>query len=247
MTFRLWQDKKAVSSINCLEPPKIAPRAHKFCSMPIEIPERSRAKRSSLRSSPITRRARSPEMIFEMSPIATENPRSHEYLYPIGLSSSQSFSTCHSTEQKPLMYSFPVPSPPHDPSPLTPSNTIQEPRLKPWPHRRLSLPSRDEEDHLTSPKKTAATHKITGFTPIVESHSEPCTPRPVRAGRLSPPPMPSSFSSSPWILPGSRDAWEDSDGTEGSSPSAFEFDKYIVRRIEKENRSLRSMRSSIHP
>lgn len=89
----------------------------------------------------------------------------------------------------------------------------------------------------TSPAQSACSkphspvHKISGFVPLFQSPAA----SPTRTlGRLSPPS--SSFSSSPWILPGSRDS---SDDDVSSSPSAFEFDKYLIQRIESQKTLLR--------
>lgn len=51
------------------------------------------------------------------------------------------------------------------------------------------------------------TTKITGFVPIVEH--QPSTDLPKKKKDLPPPPRRSSYSSSPWILPGKGDHYED--------------------------------------
>jgi hypothetical protein len=149
-------------------------------------------------------RSTSPE-IFEMSPFTPELALE---LYHHG---------CQN--EKPLLYSFPMPCP----QPLCHTSLGQP--------QKYSSPSRGYRSAHAKEHSPQPIQKITGFIPVVESHVSEEHSSPL--GCLSPPPI-SSFSSSPWILPGSCDSSDD----ETASPTSLEFDKYLIQCIESEKRPL---------
>lgn len=206
-------------------------------SMPIEIPARLKPVMSPIPSTPI-RRSMSPDMLFEMSPLTSESAR---YF----------LESQRPDDDRPLLYTFPVVS--IHPKPRSSNPDLGNPapgstRQKHWPMRSLpSQPRSAAQKPFTSfelvtalqrPAKHGATHKIKGFVPLIQNKTpdESLSPSSASGGRLSPPP--SSLYSSPWILPGTRDN-DVAQSWEASSPSAFEFDKYLARRIERQNCHMR--------
>lgn len=221
---------------------------HNKPSTPIEIPRRCRPI-LSVSSSPIGR-PMSPELLFEMSPITSDFPSPPAY--SLGLRKSR--------EPEPFLYHFPAfparrhpfglrtqasshnalhsGTTPHPPSTLSVSTVSNATNRHP-------LPCRLEDDDispvpLASSRKPNSTIKMTGFSP-----STPIQPLVSRQNRspgrswkhntLSPPPRSSSYSSSPWILPGKSDLTEEDLTYLEADPSAFDFEKYLMRRIENQN------------
>lgn len=92
------------------------------------------------------------------------------------------------------------------------------------------------KEHVSN-KRIHSTTKITGFTPINE-HQPPIYEKPPRPTiPLHPPPRRPSFSSSPWILPGRTDHYEDDLSYSQVDPSHFEFQRHLLRRIENQDPS----------
>ncbi|PPQ81279.1 hypothetical protein CVT25_015063 [Psilocybe cyanescens] len=81
------------------------------------------------------------------------------------------------------------------------------------------------------------TTKITGFTPIIDyqpSSDESLGPKKLV---LPPPPRRSSYSSSPWILPGRGDHREEDISYSQTDPSIFEFHNHLLQRMENRDSS----------
>lgn len=205
-------------------------------STPIEIPKRGRLSLVSPIDEP-----RSPDLIFEMSPISPVSP-----LSPSNLNNNT-----------PFVYSVPVFIPPCRTNTGTHFSAIRSrqrvmPSLTAAPisaiqnawrtqpiHAEPEGVNDDHDSHDGIPQserkvlpRVQSTTRITGFIPIVE-HCQPLmTDHPSKPiGRLSPPPRRASHSSSPWILP-SNDAVEDDIAYSQMDPSLFEFKQHLLRRIE---------------
>ncbi|KAF9463004.1 hypothetical protein BDZ94DRAFT_1259853 [Collybia nuda] len=217
---------------------------HNRPSTPIEIPSRRRPLVST--SSPI-RRPMSPELLFEMSPIISEFPSPPTYT--LGLREPR--------EPEPFLYPFPpFPARSHPPAFRThrPSLITLHSGVTPQTPSILSVSNtmngcaslcRLEDDDispipLVSSSKTDTKTKISGMSPStpVRSLISPSNHSPTRAWKhrvLSPPPRSSSYSSSPWILPGKSDLIEDDRASLEADPSMFDFEKHLMRRIENQN------------
>ncbi|KAF8967098.1 hypothetical protein BDZ97DRAFT_1903508 [Flammula alnicola] len=221
-------------------------------STPIEIPICRRPAASSS-PSPDGHPA-SPDMLFEMSPVSSNSP-------PL----SSVYPTSRSNEinnHEPFMYHVPT----FRPCPAGPGTGTQlrrkfsRQRVMPSRHDSGTIPlaaelaearhtksytlPRSEDVHATFPQhqhrgmeQTPSTTKITGFSPINDHHplafdqpSRPTIP-------LNPPPRRSSYSSLPWILPGKSDRYEDDVSYSQVDPSAFEFRRHLLRRIEHQDPS----------
>ncbi|KAF5382540.1 hypothetical protein D9615_002820 [Tricholomella constricta] len=207
-------------------------------STPIKIPTRRRQIAPWNGSPP--GRPMSPDLIFEMSPVssAIHSPSRHGAGFT---DPSQNLDS-----QEPFMYSFPKFSAHRNymhstrrsqglqntifPSPFAGSPAITK-HSSPRPILAPSLTS----SSTTITKKSSIT-KITGFTPVTPISTQAYSPiRGLKMKRLSPPPRSSSYSSSPWILPGKSDAQDDESGSLDADPSSYEFDRHLMRRIEKQN------------
>lgn len=189
----------------------------------------------------------SPELLFEMSPITSDFPSPPTHA--LGLRKSR--------EPEPFLYHFPAfparrhtfglrtqasshntlhsGTTPHTPSILSVSNATN----------RRPLPCRLEDEDispvpLASSRKTNSTIKMTGFSPLTPiqplvSRQNSSPARSWKHNTLSPPPRSSSYSSSPWILPGKSDVIEEDLTYLEADPSAFDFEKHLMRRIENQN------------
>lgn len=203
-------------------------------SSPIQIPPKRRPIVPTS-FSPFTQ-ALSPEMVFEMSPVASDFPR-HT---PFSLANSP-------TPRRDFLYAIPKFS---SPKPLGSSNSGSSGKLKgsadasppsypslikhPTPQR--SHCALDECDLLPEASVRKATKKITGFKPLkgdmldVQPQDQN-----VPLERLSPGPRRSSYSS-PWILPGKGEYTEEDLAYSQVDPSAFDYERQLLQRIENQNR-----------
>uniref|UniRef100_A0A8H8CGE8 Uncharacterized protein n=1 Tax=Psilocybe cubensis TaxID=181762 RepID=A0A8H8CGE8_PSICU len=86
-------------------------------------------------------------------------------------------------------------------------------------------------------RKTKTTTKVTGFIPIIEHQpmgDDNLVPKKLV---LPPPPRRSSYSSSPWILPGRGDHREEDISYSQTDPSMFEFHNHLLQRLENRDSS----------
>jgi len=218
---------------------------HSRCkpSTPIEIPKR----RGSLVSpliSPVDQ-PRSPDLIFDMSPIS---PSPFNHTIPLSTSNKMN-------NHGPFIYNVPVYIPRHS-NTGTCFSTSSRQRVMPSStaapisavHRKVCQTKATHAENVNdghdsssqsernASKETQLTTKITGFIPSIE-HQLPMADhisKPV--GRLSPPPRRSSYSSSPWILPGTGNI-EDDIAYSHIEPSVFDFKRDLLRRIENRDAS----------
>jgi hypothetical protein len=226
-------------------------------STPIEIPTRRKAIILPIHNSPI-RRPASPELIFEMSPVSSDFPSSAHY--PFSFSASQNtnerepfmyqFPIPSTRYTKSRQRTLPTPQTAIRPV-LSCSPVTITAAANPKPHQkeRVSSASLSDEDDLPSAfdsltppvvVRTATTNKTTGFVPTIAI--QPAMPTRVRtpvqpsrrSRHLSPPPRSSSFSSSPWILPGTGEILDADVASVETDPDAFDFERYLIRRIENE-------------
>ncbi|CAA7261443.1 unnamed protein product [Cyclocybe aegerita] len=227
-------------------------------SNPIEIPRCRRSGPASF-NSPMDG-PMSPDLIFEMSPISPTFP-SLSTMYPMPLSPSNKMTEqdLATSPNEPFMYSVPVfrPCPPSSgtwPRSKTARQGVMPSRkLNAIPitahgrqHRRKEICAAifdvfDDSAHVPGPDdcgvpRTQSTTKITGFSPINEY--QPVCDQPQKpTRRLSPPPRRSSFSSSPWILPGKSDCYEDDVSSSPIDAGALEFRRHLLGRIENKTAS----------
>jgi len=219
------------------DPPYIVPS--KATAAPIEIPRRRRPVVSRNLSSSIGQ-STSPDLIFEMSPVSSEFPSPGCY----------AFSFAAPKEQEPFMYHFPVLGTRlHSDSRTQPTSTdtvysssVSTPSIPNAKHRRSPLCQVNVDDTPTPPctaTKVMSTTKITGFAPPMQQllpTQIPCSVvRPLKTSHLSPPPRSSSYSSSPWILPGKNDVLEEESTSLDMDPGALEFERHLMQRIENQN------------
>jgi len=200
-------------------------------SSPIEIPRH----RQSRNSSSFTGHPTSPDPIFEMSLPAH---------YAFGFPASQD-----PMEPEPFMYHFPMlngrlssdgrsqlpsRSTVHSVIASSPLSSTLIPKKK---HRHSPLSRMDDDDILgcSSPvTNIMSTTKITGFTPPMQPLPAQ-TPRSLNARPLLPSPR-SSFHSSSWILPAKAEGLDEESASLEADPTAFEFAKHLIRRIENQLR-----------
>ena len=219
-------------------------------SMPIEIPRRRRPFVSPLTSPPIDQ-PKSPDLIFDMSPISP--PFNHS----IPLSTSNNLN-----DHTPFVYSVPTYIPHCRANTEIRSRQRVMPSLTAAPisvvHRNAwrtqTTHAESVNDNYNSHNgtlqsemkdipETQSTTRITGFIPIVEHQPSMTEHQPSKpVGRLSPPPRRASYSSSPWILP-SNDNVEDDVAYSQMDPSLLDFKQHLLRRIE--NRASSRFRSWI--
>ena len=215
--------------------------SHRNPSTPIEIPKRGRPFVPPL-VSPFDE-PKSPDLIFEMSPIS---PISPPFNRTIPLSTSNN--------NAPFVYNVPPPCRINAGTHLIcsrqrvmPSSTaapISAAERNAWRTQTTHAAepegvNDDHDDHDGTPQsernglpRTQSTTKITGFIPIVE-HQSPMTDRPSKPiVRLSPPPRRASHSSSPWIILSSNDNVDDDIAYSQMDPSLFEFKQHLLQRIE---------------
>lgn len=83
--------------------------------------------------------------------------------------------------------------------------------------------------------KSTATTKISGFLPINQNQPPMSVPAPRSTKRLSPTPRRSSYSSSPWILPGKGESEEGDLAYSETDSGALDFQAHMLRRFEKQN------------
>ncbi|KAF5315467.1 hypothetical protein D9619_007021 [Psilocybe cf. subviscida] len=190
-------------------------------------------------------------MIFDMSPISPhQTPLSHAR-------SLSRPSSRESLREEPFMYAMPTfrLSPPWTSTRLRTKQprqnlipTRNNSNSKPFGSEFLERPSpsppkrhRPDTAHDSSPahgdrkpKTKKATTKIIGFMPLNEQPPSAVDQTP----RLSiNPPRKSSFNSSPWILPGRSDSSSHREDVSYSQtdPSAFEFQRDLMRRTDHQN------------
>jgi len=223
-------------------------------STPIEIPRRGRSFMSPL-VSPIEQ-PKSPDLIFDMSPISPISP-SFNHSVPLSTSNSLNGHT-------PFVYSPPVYNPPcranteiHSRERFMSSSTAVPVSAVPgnvWRTQTTHAEgvNDDYDSHNGTPQfetkdllRTQSTTKITGFIPIVE-HQPSMADHPSKpVGRLSPPPRRASYSSSPWILP-SKDSVDDDIAYSQMDPILLEFKRHLMRRIEnRDSRRFMSFHSCL--
>ena len=188
---------------------------------------------------------KSPDLIFDMSPIS---PISPPFNHSIPLSTSNDLN-----DQTPFVYSVPV----YIPRSRANTEIRSRPRVMPSltvapisaAHRniwrgKMTHPEGVNDNYDNNAQsgredlpRAQSTTKITGFIPIIESQPSMADHYPLKpAGRLSPPPRRSSYSSSPWILP-SNDNVEDDIAYSQTDPSLLEFKRHLLRRIENRDSS----------
>ncbi|KDR82634.1 hypothetical protein GALMADRAFT_238065 [Galerina marginata CBS 339.88] len=215
-------------------------------SMPIEIPKRRRMT-SSPNNSPNNFHV-SPDLIFEMSPLSPNfSPNSIHPAPP----------TSPDKNHEPFMY--------HAPS-LRPYASGSKPQLRSKKSCHRVMPSRTprsagqvapelhltkfassrrfDDGHVPNPLPDRcgtivmhSTTKITGFVPLIE-HQPLVSDKPLKPiTPLPPPPRRSSFSSSPWILPGRGDFHEEDVSYSQADPSTLEFRNHLLRRMENRDSS----------
>ncbi|RDB17896.1 hypothetical protein Hypma_000801 [Hypsizygus marmoreus] len=226
-------------------PDKLPHTIHNKPSMPIEIPSRRRPILQG-NSSP-DGRSLSPDLIFEMSPVSSNIPSPSHYAF--------GFQNSPQNNQEQFLYSFPTVTAHYTSTrrqPLqnrqfqtTVSQQAHFPTSDAKRYTSLSSPADDVFDGIsclsstpstTVVTKTASTTKITGFTPATLISTQRSSPvRSLKTRRLSPPPRSSSYSSSPWILPGKSDVKDGESASFETEPTSFEFERHLMRRIEKQN------------
>lgn len=222
-------------------------------STPIEIPRPSSSPLDSA-DEPI-----SPDMIFEMSPISpTFTPLSN--MYP---NSTRSTTETNPNEQ--FMYHIPT----FRRSPQGNGTQLRSKIARRiMPSKALTtLPARTEfrssegrslRDERPDTVRAGfpqsiphcvtvseSTTKISGFTPLIDpppmgadQPSRPTIP-------LSPPPRRGSYSS-PWILPGRGDRYEEDTSYSLVDPSLLEFRQHLFRRMEYQDSSrMKSLHSCL--
>jgi len=221
---------------------------HSRCkpSTPIEIPKRPRPFVSPL-ISPVDQ-PKSPDLIFEMSPVSSVSSSPFNHTIPLSTSNKMN-------SHAPFIYSVPVYIPPCHTNAGTRVSTMRSRQQaipsstavpssavasNVWRTRSTSaeninndLDSHDENSQSDGNglARAHSTTRIIGFKPIIE-HQPPMTDRPSKPiGRLSPPPRRASHSSSPWILPGNDNIEEDIAYSQ-VDPGIFEFKRHLLRRIE---------------
>lgn len=216
-------------------------------SSPIQIPK----KRSSIVIPSISApdQAISPEMIFEMSPVTSE----------FSVHQHTPFSkTDDNDNHDAFLYTFPKISPNQnppvpgssDPNPASLLGTT--PRIcskpshganistvkRPLPHRSHCMLDEYDLSFGNPPPKKVKTRKITGFLPVrgrqdsVGMEEDQPSERNPSAG-----PRRSSYHPSPWIFPGKGAGTEEDVAYSETDPSAFEFQRHLLRRIENQSRS----------
>ncbi|KAF9534522.1 hypothetical protein CPB83DRAFT_340900 [Crepidotus variabilis] len=210
---------------------------------PIEIPRRQRHVPSPLNSP--TAYPSSPDLVFEMSPIsATYSPLSTMF-------SVASMPPDHPEEDEPFMYRVPVfrssgledrswPRPTRSrespmPSRNSSNGPISHTRRAESPHNDPVIITGDFGDGFDEGMSTHSTTKITGFFPLKPDQPPTADLLPKFVGRLSPPPRRSSFAPAPWASSGSGCTEEDMSYSQ-VDPSAFEFQRHLIRRIESKDR-----------
>ena len=191
---------------------------------------------------------KSPDLIFEMSPISPISPP---------FNNSNPLSTSNNlNDHTPFVYSVPVYVPRCRANTEIRSRQRVTPSLMAAPisavHRNAwrtqTTHPEGVKENYDSHNGTAhserkglpraqSTTKITGFIPIVEHQPSMADHYPSKpVGRLSPPPRRASYSSSPWILP-SNDKVEDDIAYSQTDPSLLEFKRHLLRRIENRDSS----------
>lgn len=173
-----------------------------------------------------------------MSPVSSEFPSPGRCAF--------SFSSSQELEQERFMYHFPMLATQiHSDRRIELDNKrsppISAPLVSKTKHRRSPLCQINSDDVLTSSTTTTkfmSTTKITGFAPPMQQPTPTsCSPvRPHKTKRLSPLPHSSSYSS-PWILPGKSDILEEESASLDVDPSAFDFEKHLMQRIENQNQN----------
>jgi len=225
---------------------------HSCCkpATPIEIPRRSRFIPSPIRS-PVDQPA-SPDLLFEMSPTCSSFP-AQATAYPLSMAHSKD------ADDQPFMYTVPIIRPPGTelatwprrktsrPNVTTPSRNLNttmvgaHSRARQWETFPLKVVgTADVITHSADcnvPPGTHSTTKITGFYPLNADQPPTFDDLPKSMERLSPPPRRSSYSPSPWILPGRSDNYDEDLSYSLADPSAFEFQRHLLRRIENKDSS----------
>lgn len=226
--------------------------------MPIEIPILRRPSSSPLDSAD---GPTSPDMIFEMSPISPTFP-SLSNMYP-----NSARPTTETNTNEPFMYYIPTfRRSPRNGTQLRSKiarRVMPSKALTTVPARTKFLPAGSSEgppprDELPDNARAGfpqsiprcvtvsqSTTKISGFTPLIDQPpmgadqpSRPTIP-------LSPPPRRGSYSS-PWILPGRSDRYEEDISYSLADPSLLEFRQHLLRRMECQDSSrMKSLHSCL--
>lgn len=226
---------------------------------PERIPYHLRSKPSTPIEIPILRRPSSPPidsadeptspgMIFEMSPTFPTFP-SLSNMYP-----NSARSTTETNVNEPFMYHIPTfrRSPQGNGTQLRSKiarRVMPSKALTTVPARTQSKPARSLEGRSSCDERpdnaragfpqsiprcvavSQSTTKISGFTPLIDQPpmgadqpSRPTIP-------LLPPPRRGSYSS-PWILPGRSDRYEEDVSYSLADPGPLEFRQHLLRRME---------------
>ncbi|KAK1217281.1 hypothetical protein PQX77_020073 [Marasmius sp. AFHP31] len=215
-------------------------------SIPIEIPSRGRSP-SSLYASPKTNSctlSRSPELIFEMSPVEVEPATQLSSLRPLSVSVSRWNDEVFSLAGKlsDCMGDDRSPSPQLEPR-IRHSQTSARSTLDlPVSVGKFVAPERSVKPDLVQPKsspviRTSAVHKVAGFHPETPTSDFQSNTH-LKSIPTPPPRTPLTPSNTnlgtalPWLLPGTQDG-EDDELYMSQSPTFFDFKKFLLGRLEK--------------
>lgn len=228
---------------NFQSPERISHHLRSKPSTPIEIPKRSRTSRSH---KAFGDQLSSPDLLFEMSPCSAEKSATSKRL-PSPSSSSR--------ENEDFMYRAP-PFPIHPPGynhqlrsemscqRLTPTSKPSlvhvGPEFQNFGQIQPSLSDGAQAlntHNAHGGRRPKTTRKITGFTPIIEHQPASDDNLAPKKLVLPPPPRRSSYSSSPWILPGRGDHREEDISYSQTDPSMLEFHNHLLQRMENRDSS----------
>ncbi|KAJ8080862.1 hypothetical protein AAF712_006843 [Marasmius tenuissimus] len=215
-------------------------------SIPIEIPSRGRSP-SSLYASPksISRTlSRSPELIFEMSPVGVEPASQLSSFRPLSVSVSRWNDEVFSLAGKlsECMGDDRPPSPQLEPRIRQSQTSAQSTLDLPVSVGKLVGPEGSVKPDLiqakTSPViRTSAVHKVAGFHPEIPTSDFQSNSH-LNSIPTPPPRTPLTPSNSnlgtalPWLLPGTQDG-EDDELYLSQSPTFFDFKKFLLGRLDK--------------
>jgi len=195
-------------------------------------------------------------MIFEMSPISPTFP-SLSNMYP-----NSPRPTAETNTNEPFMYHIPTfrRSPQGNGTQLRSKiarRVMPSKALATVPARTEFLPARSSEgrssrddrpDSVGFPQSTPSqsTTKISGFIPLIDHQPPMGADQPSRPSiLLSPPPRRGSYSS-PWILPGRSDRYEEDVSYSLADPGILEFRQHLLRRMECQDSSrMKSLHSCL--
>ena len=219
-------------------------------TIPIEIPSRGRSPSSLYTSRKSVSRtfSRSPELLFEMSPVELEPASQRSPFRPLSVSVSRwddnvetfpftrKLSGCISNNRTPS------PSPRCEPEMRLSQPSVQSALELAASSGRPVVPEGSVKSELIRAKtppviRTSAVHKVSGFHPETPSSEFKSTIH-LKSSPAPPPRTPLTPSNAnlgialPWLLPGTQDG-EDDDLYMSQSPTFFDFKKFLLGRLEK--------------